>query len=221
MAGETQVTIVGNLTADPEMREVNGATVANFSVAVTPQTYDADSKSWKDGEATFYRVAAWRSLGEHIGASLHKGDRVLVLGNLKQRSYQDREGNQRTSFEIDATAVGPEMKWATVVINKSTRGGAPAQQQPPQQQGYPAQAPQGYPQQPGAYPQQPMAPQGYPPQGPPQGYPPQPPMQQPPQGYPPQGQPPQQPSVQQPPAQPYQQQPGYAGQPAYNDPTPF
>jgi single-strand DNA-binding protein len=228
MANETQITIVGNLTADPEMRDAGGAQVASFSVASTPRTFDRQTNEWKDGEATFWRVSAWRNLGEHCGATLHKGNRVVVLGTVRQRSYQDREGNARTSLEIEAIEVGAALQFATAIINRSSQGGGQQQgQQQPPQQGYPGAQQQGYPgaqQQmpPQGYPQQ--QPQGYPPQQqmPPQGYPPQ--GQQPPQQYPPQQQmPPQGQPPQQPPAQQQGQFPGQFQQPGaqYQGETPF
>ena len=102
MAGETVITVVGNLTADPELRYTqNGLPVANFTIASTPRTFDRQANEWKDGEALFLRASVWREFAEHVAGSLTKGMRVIAQGRLRQRSHQDREGNQRTSIELE------------------------------------------------------------------------------------------------------------------------
>jgi len=131
MAGETIITVVGNLTADPELRYTqNGLPVANFTIASTPRTFDRQANEWKDGEALFLRSSIWREPAEHVAASLKKGDRVIATGALKQRSYQDREGNNRTSIELEVEEVGPSLRYATAQVTKSqasgTSGSAPA-----------------------------------------------------------------------------------------------
>ena len=124
MAGETIITIIGNLTADPELRFTpNGAAVANFTVASTPRTFDRQSNEWKDGETLFLRCSIWREAAENVAESLTKGTRVIAQGRLKSRSYQDREGNNRTSWEMDVDEVGPSLKYATAKVTRSQRGG--------------------------------------------------------------------------------------------------
>ena len=125
MAGETVITVVGNLTADPELRFTpNGAAVANFTVASTPRTFDRQSNEWKDGETLFLRCSIWREAAENVAESLTKGMRVVAQGRLKSRSYQDREGNNRTSWEMDVDEVGPSLKYATAKVTRSQRGGS-------------------------------------------------------------------------------------------------
>ena len=124
MAGETVITVVGNLTADPELRFTpNGAAVANFTVASTPRTFDRQSNEWKDGETLFLRCSIWREAAENVAESLTKGMRVVAQGRLKARSYQDREGNNRTSWEMDVDEVGPSLRYATAKVTRSQRGG--------------------------------------------------------------------------------------------------
>lgn len=124
MAGETVITVVGNLTADPELRYTNsGVPVASFTVASTPRTFDRQSGEWRDGDALFLRCSAWRQLGENIAESLEKGARVVVQGRLKQNSYQDRDGNNRTSIELDVDEIGPSLRYATAKPVKVQRGG--------------------------------------------------------------------------------------------------
>ena len=107
MAGETPITVVGNLTADPELRFTpSGAAVANFTVASTPRTFDRQSNEWKDGEALFLNCSVWRQAAENAAESLQRGMRVIVSGRLKARSYETREGEKRTVFEIDVDEVG-------------------------------------------------------------------------------------------------------------------
>ncbi len=124
MAGETIITVVGNLTDDPELRFTpNGAAVANFTVASTPRSFDKNSNEWKDGDALFLRCSAWRQLAENVAESLQRGARVVVQGRLKQRSYETKEGEKRTVYELDVDEVGPSLKFATAKVNKTTRGG--------------------------------------------------------------------------------------------------
>ena len=124
MAGETQITVVGNLTADPELRFTpNGAAVANFTVASTPRTFDKQRNEWVDGEALFLRCAAWKQLGENVAESLTKGLQVIVQGRLKSRSYETKEGEKRTSMELEVDAIGPSLQFATATVNRVGRGG--------------------------------------------------------------------------------------------------
>ena len=124
MAGETPITVVGNLTGDPELRFTpSGAAVANFTVASTPRNFDRNTNEWKDGEALFLNCSVWRQAAENAAESLVKGMRVIVQGNLKARSYETREGEKRTVFEIDVQEVGPSLKYATAKVQKTTRSG--------------------------------------------------------------------------------------------------
>ncbi len=124
MAGETIITVVGNLTADPELRFTpSGAAVANFTVASTPRTLDKATNEWKDGDALFLRCSVWRQAAENVAESLTRGMRVVVQGRLKQRSYETKEGEKRTVYEMDVDEVGPSLKYATAKVNKTTRGG--------------------------------------------------------------------------------------------------
>ena len=119
---DTMLTVVGNLTADPELRFTpSGAAVANFTVASTPRTYDKASGEWKDGEALFLRCNAWRQLAENIAESLTKGAKVIVQGRLKQRSFETREGEKRTVIELEADDIGPSLRTATASVTKTTR----------------------------------------------------------------------------------------------------
>lgn len=123
MAGETPLTIVGNLTADPELRFTPaGAAVATFTVASTPRTFDRQSGEWRDGEALFLRCSIWRQSAENVAESLTKGARVVVTGRLKQRSFETREGEKRTVIELDVDEVGPSLRYATAKVNKVSRG---------------------------------------------------------------------------------------------------
>ncbi len=124
MAGETVITVVGNLTADPELRFTpSGAAVANFTVASTPRTFDRQANEWKDGETLFLRCSIWREAAENVAESLTKGMRVVAQGRLKARSFQDRDGNNRTSWEMDVDEVGPSLRYATAKVTRSQRGG--------------------------------------------------------------------------------------------------
>ena len=125
MAGETQITVVGNLTADPDLRFTpSGAAVANFTVASTPRTFDRQRNEWVDGEALFLRCAAWKQLGENVAESLTKGTQVIVQGRLKSRSYETKEGEKRTSMELEVDAIGPSLQFATATVNRGGRGGS-------------------------------------------------------------------------------------------------
>ncbi|WP_295837409.1 single-stranded DNA-binding protein [uncultured Microbacterium sp.] len=123
MTGETTLTIVGNLTADPELRHTqNGLAVVNFTVASTPRVFDRQANEWKDGAALFLRCSAWREFAEHIAGSLTKGTRVIVTGRLVQKSYQDREGNNRSSLELEVDEIGPSLRYATAQVARTARG---------------------------------------------------------------------------------------------------
>ena|SRR5689334_18326881 len=124
MAGETVITVVGNLTNDPELRFTpSGAAVASFTVASTPRTLDKATNEWKDGEALFLRCSIWRQAAENVAESLQRGARVIVQGRLKQRSFETKEGEKRTVIELDVDEVGPSLKYATAKVNKTTRQG--------------------------------------------------------------------------------------------------
>ncbi|AWZ04094.1 MULTISPECIES: single-stranded DNA-binding protein [unclassified Streptomyces] len=125
MAGETVITVVGNLVDDPELRFTpSGAAVAKFRVASTPRTFDKQTNEWKDGESLFLTCSVWRQAAENVAESLQRGMRVIVQGRLKQRSYEDREGVKRTVYELDVEEVGPSLKNATSKVTKTTgRGG--------------------------------------------------------------------------------------------------
>jgi len=124
MAGETPITLIGNLTADPELRFTpNGAAVANFTVASTPRTFDRQTNEWKDGDAMFLNCSVWRQYAENVAESLTKGMRVIVSGRLKSRSYETREGEKRTVFEVDVDEVGPALRYATAKVTRTTGGG--------------------------------------------------------------------------------------------------
>ena len=124
MAGDTVITVVGNLTADPELRFTpTGAAVANFTVASTPRTFDRQSNEWKDGEALFLRCNIWREAAENVAESLARGTRVIVTGRLKQRSYETREGEKRTVVELEVDEIGPSLRYSTAKVNRAARGG--------------------------------------------------------------------------------------------------
>lgn len=123
MAGETVITVVGNLTADPELRFTpSGAAVANFTIASTPRSYDKDSGGWKDGDALFMRCNLWRQPAENVVESLTRGDRVMATGRLKQRSFE-HQGQRRTVVELDVDEVGPCLRYATAKVSKISRDG--------------------------------------------------------------------------------------------------
>ena len=124
MAGETVITIIGNLTADPELRTTrNGGAVANFSIAATPRTFDKQSNQWIDGDALFLRCTAWRDLATHCAQALAKGMRVIAQGRLQQRSYQAQDGSNRTVIELQVDEIGPSLKYATAQVQKMQSGG--------------------------------------------------------------------------------------------------
>jgi single-strand DNA-binding protein len=123
MAGETTITVVGNLTADPELRFTQaGAAVASFTVASTPRTFDRASGEWKDGEALFLRCSIWRQAAENVAESLTRGMRVIVQGRLRQRTFDTKEGEKRTVIEMEVDEVGPSLRYATAKVNKASRG---------------------------------------------------------------------------------------------------
>ena len=164
MANEPNITVVGNLTADPELRFTPpGAAVANFTIASTPRVFNKQTNQHEDGETLFMRCSVWREQAENVAESIQKGMRVIATGALKSRSFQTREGDNRTVMELDVQEVGPALRFATAQVQRQQRGGG-------QQGGYQQRPPQG---------------QQRPQQGPPQGY------QQPPQqgGYQPQNDP--------------------------------
>ena len=124
MAGDTQITVVGNLVDDPELRFTpSGAAVANFRIASTPRTFDKQSNEWKDGDALFLSCSVWRQAAENVAESLQKGMRVVVQGNLRSRQYETREGEKRTVFEIQVDEVGPSLKYATAKVTRTQRSG--------------------------------------------------------------------------------------------------
>lgn len=124
MAGETLVTVVGNLTTDPELRFTPvSAAVANFTVASTPRTLDRESGQWRDGDAMFLRCSVWRQYAENVAESLGRGARVVVHGRLRQRSYDTKEGEKRTVLELDVDEIGPSLRYATAKVTKAVRVG--------------------------------------------------------------------------------------------------
>jgi len=153
MAGETTLTVIGNLTNDPELRFTPaGAAVANFTIASTQRTFDRSSNEWKDGESLFLRCSVWREAAENVAESLTKGMRVILSGDLKQRSYETKEGEKRTVIELEVQEIGPSLKYANAKVNRTQRsggqGGQQQAQQPAQQQPWggnqPAQNPGGW-----------------------------------------------------------------------------
>ncbi|RBP97929.1 single-stranded DNA-binding protein [Bifidobacterium aemilianum] len=123
MAGETTITIVGNLTADPELRTVgSGASVASFTIASTPRTFNRNSNQWEDGQALFMRCSAWRELADHVASSLTKGMRVIAQGRLSQRSYQAQDGSNRTVVEMTIDEIGPSLRYATAQVTRQSSG---------------------------------------------------------------------------------------------------
>ncbi|MCP2267408.1 single-stranded DNA-binding protein [Promicromonospora thailandica] len=124
MAGETVITVIGNLTGDPELRFTpSGAAVANFTVASTPRTFDRQSNEWKDGETLFMRCSIWREAAENVAESLTKGTRVIVQGRLVQRSYETREGEKRTVVELQVDEIGPSLRYASAKVTRAQRSG--------------------------------------------------------------------------------------------------
>ena len=123
MAGDTVITIVGNVTGDPELRFTpSGAAVANFTVASTPRAFDRQSNEWKDGETLFMRCSVWRDAAENVAESLQRGTRVIVTGRLKSRSYETKEGEKRTVIEMEVDEVGPSLRYASAKVTKTQRG---------------------------------------------------------------------------------------------------
>ncbi len=124
MAGDTVITVVGNLTDDPELRFTpSGAAVANFTVASTPRVFKRESNSWEDGDTLFMRCSVWRQYAENVAESLVRGTRVVVQGRLKQRSYETREGEKRTVVELEVEEIGPALRYATAKVQRTERGG--------------------------------------------------------------------------------------------------
>lgn len=125
MAGETTITVIGNLTADPELRFTpSGSAVANFTIASTPRTFDRQSNEWKDGDTLFLRASIWREAAENVAESLTKGTRVIVSGRLKSRSYDTKEGEKRTVMELEVDEIGPSLRYATARVNRTQGGGS-------------------------------------------------------------------------------------------------
>ena len=131
MANDTTITVIGNLTADPELRFTqSGVPVANFTIASTPRTFDKQTNEWKDGEALFLRSSIWRDAAENVAETLHKGDRVIAQGNLVQRAFTDKDGNNRTAYELNVDEVGPSLKYAKASVQKVQRGQGQGQPRP-------------------------------------------------------------------------------------------
>ena len=131
MAGETIITVTGNLTADPELRYTqNGLPVANFTIASTPRNFDRQANEFKDGDPLFLRASVWREFAEHVAGSLTKGMRVVATGRLKQRSYQDKEGQTRTSIELEVDEIGPSLRYATATVTRAASNTSGGQSRP-------------------------------------------------------------------------------------------
>ena len=125
MANDTLITVIGNLTDDPELRFTpSGAAVANFTVASTPRSFNKQTNAWEDGEALFLRCSIWRQAAENVAESLTRGTRVIVQGRLVSRSYEDREGQKRTAIELQVDEIGPSLTWATAKVTRAQRSGA-------------------------------------------------------------------------------------------------
>ncbi|WP_237221728.1 single-stranded DNA-binding protein [Rothia nasimurium] len=124
MAGDTVITVIGNLTGDPELRFTpNGAAVANFTIASTPRNFDRASGEWKEGETLFLRASVWREAAENVAETLKKGMRVIAQGRLKSRSYETKEGERRTSMELEIEEIGPSLRFASANVNRNQRSG--------------------------------------------------------------------------------------------------
>ena len=124
MAGETVITVVGNLTNDPELRFTpSGSAVANFTIASTPRTFDRQSNDWKDGETLFLRASVWREAAENVAETLTKGTRVVAQGRLKSRSYDTKEGEKRTVMELEVDEIGPSLRYASAKVTRTQRSG--------------------------------------------------------------------------------------------------
>lgn len=123
MAGETIITVVGNLTSDPELRYTQGGlAVANFTIASTPKVFDKSKNENVDGDPLFLRASVWREFAEHVAGSLTKGTRVIATGRLKQRSYETSSGEKRTSIELEVDAIGPDLRWSTAQVTRAASG---------------------------------------------------------------------------------------------------
>lgn len=136
MAGEMQVVVIGNLAGDPELRwTASGHAVANFTIAQTPRSFDKQQNQWVDDETLWVRASVWREVAEHVAESLTKGTRVIAHGRLKARSFETKDGEQRTNWELEVDEIGPSLRWATAQVTRSQPGQAQGgyQQQPPQQ----------------------------------------------------------------------------------------
>ena len=128
MAGETIITVIGNLTNDPELRFTpSGSAVANFTIASTPRTFDRQSNEWKDGETLFLRASVWREMAENVAESLTKGMRVVASGRLKSRTYDTKEGEKRTVIELEVDEIGPSLRYANAKVNRTQRNGGGGQ----------------------------------------------------------------------------------------------
>jgi single-strand DNA-binding protein len=131
MSGETVITVIGNLTADPDLRFTpSGAAVANFTIASTPRTFDRQTQEWKDGDALFLRCSVWREAAENVAESLVRGSRVIASGRLKQRSFETKEGEKRTVVELDVDEIGPSLRYAQAKVNRTTRASADSSRRP-------------------------------------------------------------------------------------------
>lgn len=146
MANEVVVTIVGNLTSDPELRYTqNGLAVANFTIASTPKVFNRQSNQMEDGNALFLRASCWREFAEHVSASLVKGSRVIAQGRLVQRDWEDKDGNKRTSMELEVDAIGPDLRFATAQVARAQSSGGGSQWQQPAEEPWAVSAPAGDP----------------------------------------------------------------------------
>lgn len=134
MAGETVIAVIGNLTADPELRFTpSGSAVANFTIASTPRTFDRNTNEWKDGEALFLRASVWKEAAENVAETLTKGMRVIAQGRLRSRSYDTKEGERRTVMELEVDEIGPSLRFASAKVTRTQRSGGGFQQNQPQQ----------------------------------------------------------------------------------------
>lgn len=132
MAGETTICVIGNLTNDPQLRfTTSGSAVASFTIASTPRTFDRQSNEWKDGEALFLRCSVWKEAAENVAESLTKGMRVIAQGRLKSRSYETKEGERRTSMELEIEEIGPSLRFASAKVTRSQQGGQRSPQSAP------------------------------------------------------------------------------------------
>lgn len=135
MAGETVITVIGNLTADPELRFTpSGSAVANFTIASTPRTFDRNTNEWKDGEALFLRASVWKEAAENVAETLTKGMRVIAQGRLRSRSYDTKEGERRTVMELEVDEIGPSLRFASAKVTRTQRSGGGFQQNQQQNQ---------------------------------------------------------------------------------------